>query len=64
MFSAHDESLQPLLEMRNICKSFPGVRALDDVSLQLARGEVLALVGEITDVAHTSQEQILALAIA
>lgn len=36
----------PLLEMRGIDKSFPGVRALKNVSLQLRRGEVLALVGE------------------
>jgi ribose transport system ATP-binding protein len=36
----------PLLEMRNIGKSFPGVRALSNVSLSLAGGEVLALVGE------------------
>ncbi len=35
-----------LLQMREIDKSFPGVRALRGVSLQLARGEVLALVGE------------------
>ena len=32
--------------MRGIGKSFPGVRALDDVSLTLDAGEVLALVGE------------------
>jgi ribose transport system ATP-binding protein len=32
--------------MRGIGKSFPGVRALDDVSLALYPGEVLALVGE------------------
>ena len=30
----------PLLEMRGIGKSFPGVRALADVSLQLSAGEV------------------------
>jgi len=36
----------PLLEMRGIGKSFPGVRALDDVSLTLSAGEVLVLVGE------------------
>ncbi|MGB6984515.1 MAG: sugar ABC transporter ATP-binding protein [Candidatus Aquilonibacter sp.] len=36
----------PLLEMRGIGKSFPGVRALSDVSLTLHAGEVLALVGE------------------
>ncbi len=32
--------------MRSIGKSFPGVRALSDVSLTLFAGEVLALVGE------------------
>ncbi|MHB8178155.1 MAG: sugar ABC transporter ATP-binding protein [Vulcanimicrobiaceae bacterium] len=32
--------------MRGIGKSFPGVRALDGVSLTLSTGEVLALVGE------------------
>ncbi len=35
-----------LLEMLHISKSFPGVQALEDVSLSLASGEVLALVGE------------------
>jgi ribose transport system ATP-binding protein len=36
----------PLLEMRGISKRFPGVIALDSVNLHVARGEVLALVGE------------------
>ena len=36
----------PLLEMRGIEKSFPGVRALRGVDLTLQRGEVLALLGE------------------
>lgn len=36
----------PLLEMRGIDKSFSGVQALKDVSLELNRGEVLALIGE------------------
>ena len=40
------ERSENVLEIRGISKSFPGVRALDDVSLQLRRGEVLALVGE------------------
>jgi simple sugar transport system ATP-binding protein len=35
-----------ILEMRNIQKSFGGLKALDDVSLELRRGEVLGLVGD------------------
>ena len=35
-----------LLEMRKINKSFPGVKALQDVDLQLKAGEVHALLGE------------------
>ncbi|QNN24470.1 sugar ABC transporter ATP-binding protein [Planctomycetales bacterium ZRK34] len=36
----------PLLEVRQLSKRFPGVRALHEVSLTLGRGEVLALIGE------------------
>jgi ABC-type sugar transport system ATPase subunit len=36
----------PLLEMRNITKTFPGVRALDGVSFDLYEGDFHALVGE------------------
>ncbi len=36
----------PLLAMRGIVKSFPGVQALRGVDLILRRGEVLALLGE------------------
>ncbi len=35
-----------LLQMRGICKSFPGVRALDDARLEVASGSVHALMGE------------------
>jgi putative multiple sugar transport system ATP-binding protein len=38
--------VQTLLEMRNITKTFPGVKALDDVNLKVAEGEIHALVGE------------------
>lgn len=36
----------PLLEMRDITKTFPGVKALDQVNLQVKEGEIHALVGE------------------
>ena len=35
-----------ILEMRDITKLFPGVRALDDVNLQVKKGSIHALVGE------------------
>jgi ribose transport system ATP-binding protein len=40
------EASVPLLALRNISKTFPGVKALDDVSLDLYGGEVHMLVGE------------------
>lgn len=41
-----DSSAVRRLEVRNICKSFPGVRALNNVSLHLNQNEVLSVVGE------------------
>ncbi|HAV60507.1 sugar ABC transporter ATP-binding protein [Planktomarina temperata] len=35
-----------LLEMRSITKTFPGVKALDDVSLKVQTGEIHAICGE------------------
>ncbi len=35
-----------LLEMRNITKTFPGVKALDNVNFKVEEGEIHALVGE------------------
>lgn len=40
------ESDQNILVMEGISKAFPGVQALDDVSLMLKRGEIHCLVGE------------------
>ncbi|MFH1524434.1 MAG: sugar ABC transporter ATP-binding protein [Chloroflexota bacterium] len=45
---AEEKTFEPeaLLEVRNITKRFPGVLALDDVSLRFIPGEVHAVVGE------------------
>jgi simple sugar transport system ATP-binding protein len=42
------EAIEPgcILEMKNIHKSFGGLKALDDVNLELRCGEVLGLVGD------------------
>ncbi len=39
-------AVPPLLRMAGVGKSFPGVRALDGIDLDLHSGEVLALLGE------------------
>lgn len=36
----------PILELKNVTKRYPGVIALDDVSLSIKEGEVHALIGE------------------
>lgn len=35
-----------ILEMNNISKTFPGVKALDEVSFKVKKGEIHCLVGE------------------
>ena len=35
-----------ILEMNGITKTFPGVKALDNVNLKVKKGEIHALVGE------------------
>ena len=37
---------QPFIKLENITKKFPGVVALDDVSLDLFEGEIHGLIGE------------------
>ena len=40
------ETAAPRLQATGICKAFPGVRALDEVGLEVRAGEIHALVGE------------------
>ena len=40
------ENQDVLLRMEGICKTFPGVKALDNVNLSVRRGTVHALMGE------------------
>ncbi len=46
MTESEQEIGQPILEVKNITKKFPGVLALDDVSVKFYPGEVHAVVGE------------------
>ena len=38
--------MSPFLEVRNLVKDYPGVRAVDDVSLEFNAGEIVGLVGK------------------
>ena len=38
--------MQPILEMRGITKTFPGVNALSNVDINVRPAEILAVVGE------------------
>jgi ribose transport system ATP-binding protein len=40
------DEIRPLLEIENVNKQYPGVKALDNVSLSINAGEVMALLGE------------------
>lgn len=44
--TSDDQSRDSVLQVRNLSKCYPGVKALDDVSLDLERGRAHALVGE------------------
>ncbi|MDP2234523.1 MAG: ATP-binding cassette domain-containing protein, partial [Actinomycetota bacterium] len=39
------QSSSSTLEIRNLCKSFAGLKAVDDVSFELHTGEILGLIG-------------------
>jgi ribose transport system ATP-binding protein len=41
-----DPAAEPALALLNVSKSFPGVRALDNVSFDVWPGELHALLGE------------------
>jgi ABC-type sugar transport system ATPase subunit len=43
MMQMNDETI---LTLEDVCKQFPGVRALDQVSFSVRKGEIHALVGE------------------
>ena len=45
-FRKADNMSEYILQLQNITKNFPGVKALDNVSFDLKRGEIHALVGE------------------
>ena len=38
--------MQPIVEFKNVTMEFPGVKANDDVTLSIRKGEIFALVGE------------------
>lgn len=41
-----DNNTDYILEVKNICKQFPGVKALDNVSISVPKGVVYGIVGE------------------
>ena len=46
-----------IIEMNHITKRFPGIVANDDVSIQIKKGEIYALLGENRSEEHTSELQ-------
>ena len=44
--NADMNTVAPVLQIKNVCKSFTGTKALDDVSLDIYPGEIHALLGE------------------
>jgi putative multiple sugar transport system ATP-binding protein len=46
LWKGGDGMTEIILEMRNITKTFPGVKALENVNLKVKQGEIHALMGE------------------
>lgn len=46
LYLIRGETMEYVIEMLNITKDFPGIRANDNVTLQLKKGEIHALLGE------------------
>src|SRR4030042_5354507 len=44
--SSRRRTMEEVLRIENISKEFPGVKAVDNVSFTLMKGEILALIGE------------------
>jgi len=40
---------EPILSVRNLSRHFGAIKAVDDVSFDLAQGELLALIGPVPD---------------
>ncbi|MDD3699401.1 MAG: ATP-binding cassette domain-containing protein, partial [Atribacterota bacterium] len=40
------QQTQPLISLKNVSKSFPGIQALNDISLDIFPGEIHAVLGE------------------
>ena len=38
--------MEPIIELRNISKTFGGITALNSVSLEVHKGEVVGLIGD------------------
>ena len=45
MSDVNDDGRLPLLQVRGMSKTFPGLKALDDVSLDVGAGEIVAVLG-------------------
>ena len=46
LYARQEDGSNPVLAMRGISQIFPGVKALDNVDIQLYSGQVTALIGE------------------